>query len=152
MLERKTVSGHDLPMPTGNRPEEATLGQEDLVRLRKRLRQRAEVLRAEIREGLIKYDEDQYRSIADRVGDFEEKSVADLLTDIDLSEIDRDVVELKEVEAALTALAEGTYGVCIDCEEPIPLERLENLPSARRCRNCQERVEHADPRPTYRRL
>ena len=53
---------------------------------------------------------------------------------------------------ALTAIAEGTYGVCIDCEEPIPVERLEKLPSARRCRNCQERFEHADPRPSYRRL
>jgi DnaK suppressor protein len=152
MLERKTVPGNELPIPSGRRPDGDTLGQDDLVRFRKQLRQRAEALRAEIREGLIKYDEDQYQSIADRVGDFEEKSVADLLTDIDLSEIDRDVVELKEVEAALTAVAEGAYGVCIDCEEPIPVERLEKLPSARRCRNCQKRFEHADPRPSYRRL
>ncbi|MGD9258106.1 MAG: hypothetical protein PVG29_09835, partial [Gammaproteobacteria bacterium] len=71
MLERKTVPGNELPIPSGRRPDGDTLGQDDLVRFRKQLRQRAEALRAEIREGLIKYDEDQYQSIADRVGDFE---------------------------------------------------------------------------------
>ncbi|KPK59430.1 MAG: hypothetical protein AMJ59_11045 [Gammaproteobacteria bacterium SG8_31] len=120
--------------------------------LRKQLRDRAAVLREEIRTGLIKYDEDQYRAIADRVGDLEERSVADLLTDIDLSEIDRDVIELKDIENALTRIAEGRYGVCIDCEEPISFERLEKVPSAARCHNCQERFEHADPRPTYHTL
>jgi len=131
---------------------EQVFGQKEIVFLRKQLRDRAAVLREEIRTGLIKYDEDQYRAIADRVGDLEERSVADLLTDIDLSEIDRDVIELKDIENALTRIAEGRYGVCIDCEEPISFERLEKLPSAARCHNCQERFEHADPRPTYHTL
>lgn len=127
-------------------------GQKEVAALKKRLRRRAEELREEIRVGLIKYDEDQYQAIADRVGDFEERSVADLLTDIDLSEIDRDVRELKDVEAALTRIAEDAYGRCVDCEEPISFERLEKVPSAARCRECQERFERADPRPAYRKL
>jgi DnaK suppressor protein len=152
MLSNKTVTGHEAISSGSNRARSRQLGQKEIGVLRQQLRDRARALREEIRQGLVKYDEDQYQAIADRVGDFEERSVADLLTDIDLSEIDRDVAELKDVEAALTAVAEGTYGVCIDCEEPIPLERLEKLPSARRCRNCQERFEHADPRPSYKRL
>jgi len=152
MLANKTGSGLEAVRSHSDLDEPVALGQEVIASLRKRLRARATVLREEIREGLIKYDEEQYRAVADRVGDFEELSVADLLTDIDLSEIDRDVAELKEVEAALTAIAEGSYGICTDCEEPISLERLETMPSALRCRNCQERFEHADPRPSYRKL
>jgi len=128
------------------------IGQPEIALLKKQLRSRARALREEISAGLIKYDEDQYRSLADRVGDFEEQSVADLLSDIDLSEVDRDVRELGDVESALTRMAEGTYGNCVDCEEPISYERLEKLPSAARCRQCQERVERADPRPVYRSL
>lgn len=152
MLSKTTVTGQKAMSSGSDTTASRQIGQEKIGALRQQLRDRARTLREEIRQGLIKYDEDQYQAIADRVGDFEEKSVADLFTDIDLSEIDRDVAELKDVEAALTAIAEGTYGVCIDCEEPIPVERLEKLPSARRCRNCQERFEHADPRPRYRRL
>jgi RNA polymerase-binding transcription factor DksA len=151
MLDKRTVSGQATVVSRSDDPEQV-FGQKEIVFLRKQLRDRAAVLREEIRTGLIKYDEDQYRAIADRVGDLEERSVADLLTDIDLSEIDRDVIELKDIENALTRIAEGRYGVCIDCEEPISFERLEKLPSAARCHNCQERFEHADPRPTYHTL
>jgi len=151
MLDKRTVSGQATVVSRSDDPEQV-FGQKEIVFLRKQLRDRAAVLREEIRTGLIKYDEDQYRAIADRVGDLEERSVADLLTDIDLSEIDRDVIELKDIENALTRIAEGRYGVCIDCEEPISFERLEKLPSAARCHNGQERFEHADPRPTYHTL
>jgi len=151
MLDKRTVSGQATVVSRSDDPEQV-FGQKEIVFLRKQLRDRAAVLREEIRTGLIKYDEDQYRAIADRVGDLEERSVAGLLTDIDLSEVDRDVIELKDIENALTRIAEGRYGVCIDCEEPISFERLEKLPSAARCHNCQERFEHADPRPTYHTL
>lgn len=151
MLDKRTVSGQATVVSRSDDPEQV-FGQKEIAFLRKQLRDRAAVLREEIRTGLIKYDEDQYRAVADRVGDLEERSVADLLTDIDLSEIDRDVIELKDIENALTRIAEGRYGVCVDCEEPISFERLEKLPSAARCHNCQERFEHADPRPTYHTL
>jgi RNA polymerase-binding transcription factor DksA len=109
MLDKRTVSGQATVVSHSDDPEQV-FGQKEIVFLRKQLRDRAAVLREEIRTGLIKYDEDQYRAIADRVGDLEERSVADLLTDIDLSEIDRDVIELKDIENALTRIAEGRYG------------------------------------------
>ncbi|KMJ56459.1 hypothetical protein AB685_21815 [Bacillus sp. LL01] len=46
--------------------------------------------------------------------------------------------ELEEINQALAAIENGTYGICEVCGEPIPYERLEALPTARR------RVEHAD--------
>lgn len=39
--------------------------------------------------------------------------------------------QLAEVEHALTKFAAGTYGVCEQCGQPIPLARLRIIPEAR---------------------
>ena len=152
MSIRKTHGSNETPATRQGGPGAEIFGNREAALLKQRLRTRASVLREEIRAGLIKYDEDRYSALADQVGDFEEQSVADLLADIDLSEIDRDVQELRDIESALTRMAEGIYGMCVDCKEPISYERLERLPSAARCHRCQERHEHKDPRPVYRTL
>ncbi|TDC03089.1 TraR/DksA family transcriptional regulator [Actinomadura bangladeshensis] len=46
---------------------------------------------------------------------------------------------LEEIDAALARLGDGTYGLCEDCRKPIPEGRLEIIPYARRCVNCQQR-------------
>lgn len=38
--------------------------------------------------------------------------------------------------AALARLADGTYGSCVWCGQPIPIERLEVVPAAPGCRTC----------------
>jgi DnaK suppressor protein len=43
---------------------------------------------------------------------------------------------LGEVEAAIARLAEGTYGRCERCGQPIAPARLEAMPAARRCISC----------------
>jgi RNA polymerase-binding transcription factor DksA len=43
----------------------------------------------------------------------------------------REVSELQEVRQALGRIASGTYGVCQECGEPIPVERLRAFPTAR---------------------
>jgi DnaK suppressor protein len=48
---------------------------------------------------------------------------------------------LAEVEEALQAMDDETYGLCIDCGREILLARLEARPYARRCINCQEREQ-----------
>jgi RNA polymerase-binding protein DksA len=45
--------------------------------------------------------------------------------------------ELSEVEDALRRIEKGTYGKCVICEEAIPFERLEALPTAKTC------IDHA---------
>ena len=49
--------------------------------------------------------------------------------------------QLREVEAAMERVEEGSYGVCEVCGRPIPDERLEAMPAARRCLEDQERAE-----------
>jgi len=48
---------------------------------------------------------------------------------------------LREVEAALRRLADGTYGVCEETDEPIPVGRLRLEPTARYTVEAQEDLE-----------
>lgn len=45
---------------------------------------------------------------------------------------------LGEVEDALQRIADGSYGVCRRCGEPIDSARLKALPTAALCISCQE--------------
>lgn len=49
--------------------------------------------------------------------------------------------ELAEVEAAFDRLAEGRYGACEWCGQPIPAERLEAMPATRFCLADEQRFE-----------
>ena len=46
-----------------------------------------------------------------------------------------------EAGEALRRLVEGTYGVCADCGGDIPEARLDALPEAPRCLECQSARE-----------
>lgn len=50
-------------------------------------------------------------------------------------------IRLQQIEAALAAFSGGRYGRCNRCKAPIPLERLEALPEAPLCMECQEAIE-----------
>ncbi|NCF65631.1 MAG: TraR/DksA family transcriptional regulator [Anaerolineaceae bacterium] len=49
--------------------------------------------------------------------------------------------QLEQVESALQRLDNGTYGLCSECSELIPTERLEILPYATLCVRCQTQHE-----------
>jgi len=51
-----------------------------------------------------------------------------------------DMKLLREVSDALQRISHGSYGVCLECEEPISVKRLEAVPWARYCVACQERI------------
>jgi RNA polymerase-binding transcription factor DksA len=56
--------------------------------------------------------------------------------------------ELREVEAALTRVKAGDYGLCTECGAPLPLARLGALPHARRCMLCEtSHAGHPPPTP-----
>lgn len=48
---------------------------------------------------------------------------------------------LEEIDAALRAAAQGTYGLCERCGAAIDPERLEIFPETRLCVNCKTEVE-----------
>ena len=74
-----------------------------------------------------------------------ESKLADMLHDRDVIEEDRtsarqvvDAVraDVLQTQRALARIAEGRYGRCTVCGEPIPTERLEAIPTAERCARC----------------
>jgi DnaK suppressor protein len=54
---------------------------------------------------------------------------------------------LKEVTSALQRIEDGSYGICERCNEPISDKRLDALPFARHCINCQRVVEEEERMP-----
>ena len=48
---------------------------------------------------------------------------------------------LLQIEDALSRIKEGTYGRCSNCGNPIAPQRLEAVPWARFCIDCQEKAE-----------
>jgi DnaK suppressor protein len=52
--------------------------------------------------------------------------------------LDRESNLLRNVRAALARMDEGTFGVCMHCEEDISIKRLNAVPWAPYCIQCQE--------------
>ncbi len=48
---------------------------------------------------------------------------------------------LRQVEAALERIRDGSFGTCLRCEEVIAPKRLAAVPWAALCRECQEQLE-----------
>ncbi len=49
---------------------------------------------------------------------------------------------IKKIKASLTAIEDGTYGICEDCEEPIAIARLKARPVTSYCIACKHRREN----------
>ncbi|MDY6877848.1 MAG: TraR/DksA C4-type zinc finger protein [Chloroflexota bacterium] len=57
---------------------------------------------------------------------------------------------LEEIERALAKFDNGTYGICEACGARIDRARLEVLPQAVHCLDCQSRYEHSGTRAVSR--
>jgi RNA polymerase-binding transcription factor len=65
------------------------------------------------------------------------------LHDQELEVTTEDILDEEEqrIEEGRRALRDGTYGVCVSCGQPIPATRLEAVPEAVRCIDCQRALE-----------
>ena len=55
--------------------------------------------------------------------------------------LDRDSNMLRQIRRALARIADGSYGVCLHCEEDISPKRVNAVPWAAFCIRCQEQVD-----------
>jgi DnaK suppressor protein len=55
--------------------------------------------------------------------------------------LDRESNLLRQVRGALARINDGSYGVCLHCEEDIKPKRLEAVPWAAYCIRCQEAAD-----------
>ena len=117
------------------------LTQQQTQKLHTVIEQRRESLLAELREDVERTRKDRHDDLAGAAGDAGDESVATLIADLDHADLSRDLNELRDLEAARTRLADGSYGTCADCGGEIGYERLKANPAAARCIACQTRHE-----------
>jgi DnaK suppressor protein len=46
------------------------------------------------------------------------------------------MAEIQQIKQALAKIENGTYGICVKCDEKIAIKRLEALPYATTCIKC----------------
>ena len=106
----------------------------DPARIRETLRDERSRLAGELGEAIAAPDQMTYGSQAAAATQvFEQQR--------DLALRDRSSQQLELVDAALTRLDDGTFGTCVRCGKPIAPERLEALPWAAHCIDCQAIVD-----------
>jgi len=118
-----------------------TITDEQLAEFRLKLRERRTDCMREIRHKLQSTDNERYTDLVGSAHDVADESVADLIADLGIMEIDRLVQEVNDIETALLRIAHGTYGVCVDCGNGVTYHRLAAYPTAKRCQPCQVRYE-----------
>jgi RNA polymerase-binding protein DksA len=77
----------------------------------------------------------------DAGGDSADRAAVSLDRDIMVDSAARETREIRDIEAALGKIDAGTYGVCDECSQAIPMARLEYMPNAQYCITCQEKLE-----------
>jgi len=66
---------------------------------------------------------------------------ADEEFDLGVALEEREAAELNAIGAALQRIADGSYGLCVQCGASIPTARLHAQPTALRCVTCQAATE-----------
>jgi len=107
----------------------------DVDKMQKRLRKEQKVLTEQI-EIEKKKVEPSLTANPDRT----EIAMEYAYRDRRLSVLERLEDQLNDVNRALERIGEGTYGICTNCGQPIQAERLEALPWADLCIDCQRKV------------
>jgi len=120
----------------------SNLDDTQLQTLRQLLSEREVELRSEVRAARQAAAE---RAPTRQVEDLGEEGEERYRTGIEHVEMQRDLQELDDIDAALGRLADGSYGECIACGLPIAFERLNAQPSAKRCVACQTVYEKTHP-------
>lgn len=65
--------------------------------------------------------------------------------EIAIGNLERESERLHEVRAALRRIDLGTYGICLDCNEEISINRLAALPWTASCLVCREAADGNRP-------
>jgi DnaK suppressor protein len=67
--------------------------------------------------------------------------------DYAVGNLERNASRLRELRSALLRIDAGTFGICVNCEEPITSKRLAAIPWASSCIVCQEAADREQKTP-----
>jgi RNA polymerase-binding transcription factor len=120
--------------------KEATMKKDRLVQFRKKLEEKHRQLVEEVGKNVLYGkgpEDDSIKDLGDQASSAYNREFL-----FELGNGDRR--RLKEVALALQKITEGGFGDCERCGEPIADKRLEALPDARYCIECQRTIEEEE--------
>ena len=117
------------------------LNEQELKLIAQQLRIHREALQAHLRGAQRTAKSEHYVDVAGSVHSLSDESFAELSTALSNASLGREADALREIEEALHRIGAHSYGYCVDCGQPIALERLRAYPTAKRCLPCQQRGE-----------
>ena len=131
--------------PLAAKPKESVKEREARERRREALQQMLMAKRLEILkeiEGSLgqSLTEDQQRRL-ESARDVGDQALMDLDRELGISLMEMRNRRRQAIDEALTRLTEGTYGICAECGIEISERRLEAVPFAKLCVECQSREE-----------
>ena len=116
---------------------QTTMTRKELDQFRESLESR----RADILRMLTRVEKEGRSLPGDYPQDLGDRSVANLTRELLFHHGTQQRALLRQVEAALERIREGTFGECISCGQQIAVKRLNAMPFTSYCRDCQERLE-----------
>ena len=131
--------------PLAAKPKESVKEREERERRRQVLhqmlmRKRQEILK-EIEESLGQsLTEDKQRRL-ESARDVGDQALMDLDRELGISLMEMRNRRRQAIDDALTRLTEGTYGICAECGVEITERRLDAVPFAKLCVECQSKEE-----------
>ena len=96
-----------------------------------------EAKQAELSAGLRNRDDIAIEKTPDAIDEVQLAGERELA----IRNLDRESNLLRNVKGALARIADGTYGVCMHCEEDIKIKRLDAVPWTKYCIKCQEAAD-----------
>jgi RNA polymerase-binding transcription factor len=118
-----------------------------------RLEHFKQLLLADLRRHARQVGDEQANAIAvmdDGAKESTDLSLRDVISELALKLGERESQMVADIDQALLRMKEGSYGICVQCNQPIDERRLEALPTARYDSACQTLMEneHDVARPT----
>jgi DnaK suppressor protein len=114
----------------------------DFVRIQYKLRDMKTILLKDSKEKLRNQLDGVHHS--DSAVDDADTSGNETIVGIELGKLGNNQQLIRKIDEALTKIDNGTYGICDECEEQIPIKRLNALPFATLCIPCQEEFEREE--------
>lgn len=113
-----------------------------LIQMRELLLERREALRQ-----AVNGDDSLLRKLEQQGGDVADFALETAYGELSSKLAEVESRELVSVEKAIKTMEMGTYGKCECCKRNIPLARLQALPYASACIDCQRAAEERGHRP-----
>jgi DnaK suppressor protein len=104
-------------------------------------RKKLEAKREELLNTIARIEQEGRSADEDTTVDLADKAANSYTKEFLFGQTDHERHILQLVEEALKRCRDGSYGLCVNCEEEIQQKRLEAVPWARHCISCQEKQE-----------